>query len=133
YVIYTSGSTGRPKGVLVEHGNLVASTWACLQYYGESAERFLLLSSCAFDSSVAGIFGTLCRGGCLTLPPEETERDPRQVGEWIAKQHITHTLCVPSLYAFLLAEVRPPQLASLRRVIVAGEACPPDLVRRHFE
>src|SRR5262249_4729803 len=56
YVIYTSGSTGRQKGVLIQHSNLTASTWARLQHYRKPAGRFLLLSSCAFDSSVAGIF-----------------------------------------------------------------------------
>jgi amino acid adenylation domain-containing protein len=138
YVIYTSGSTGRPKGVAVQHGNLVASTWARLQYYHAAAagrdqhqRRFLLLSSYAFDSSVAGIFGTLCQGGCLIVPPEGTERDPAQVIEWIARHGITDTLCVPSLYELLLTQAPPTRLASLLRVIVAGEECPAALVRRH--
>jgi amino acid adenylation domain-containing protein len=138
YVIYTSGSTGRPKGVAVQHGHLVASTWARLHYYDAAASardqlqrRFLLLSSYAFDSSVAGIFGTLCQGGCLLVPPEGTERDPAQVIEWIARHGITDTLCVPSLYELLLTQAPPTRLASLRRVVVAGEECPTALVRRH--
>jgi amino acid adenylation domain-containing protein len=138
YVIYTSGSTGRPKGVAVQHGHLVASTWARLHYYDEAnasadqpQRRFLLLSSYAFDSSVAGIFGTLCQGGCLIVPPEGTEREPAQVIEWIVRHGITDTLCVPSLYELLLTQARPGQLASLRRVVVAGEECPPALVRHH--
>jgi non-ribosomal peptide synthetase component F len=133
YVIYTSGSTGRPKGVLIQHGNLVASTWARLQHYREPVDRFLLLSSCAFDSSVAGIFGTLCQGGCLVLPPEGTERDPAQVIDWIVRHGITHTLCVPSLYDLILTQAQPQQLTSLRTVIVAGEECPKELVRRHHQ
>ena len=62
-MIYTSGSTGKPKGVQVTHRNLVHSTHARRLYYGADAGTFLLLSSFAFDSSLAGIFGTLSRGG----------------------------------------------------------------------
>src|SRR5262245_41197577 len=56
YVIYTSGSTGTPKGVAVEHRHLLASNAARSSFYAElRQQRFLLLSSVAFDSSIAGI------------------------------------------------------------------------------
>src|SRR5436190_2164271 len=58
YVIYTSGSTGKPKGVMVTHGNLTHSTIARFQFYPGMVGNFLLLSSCALDSSVAGVFWT---------------------------------------------------------------------------
>ena len=69
YVIYTSGSTGQPKGVMVNHGNIVHSTTARYSFYETPVERFLLLSSFSFDSSLVGIFWTLCGGGTLILPP----------------------------------------------------------------
>ena len=50
YLIYTSGSTGKPKGVMVTHANIVHSTTARYSFYPTPAERFLLLSSFAFDS-----------------------------------------------------------------------------------
>ena len=56
YLIYTSGSSGRPKGVMVTHANLASSTLARTSYYPGPVGSFLLLSSFAFDSSVAGIF-----------------------------------------------------------------------------
>jgi amino acid adenylation domain-containing protein len=122
YVIYTSGSTGRPKGVLVAHRNLVGSTHARVLRYGE-VESFLLLSSFAFDSSVAGIFGTLASGGTLVLPDEEAPRDvPR----------IAALLSVPSLHAALL-DLAASAWSGLRVVIVAGEACPAALLGRHRE
>jgi len=74
YVIYTSGSTGKPKGVQITHQNLVHSTNARITYYQEPVTSFLLLSSFAFDSSVAGIFWTLCQGGILYLPQEGLQR-----------------------------------------------------------
>src|SRR5438105_12914960 len=60
YVIYTSGSTGTPKGVVVEHRHIGASNAARSSFYaGLPQPRFLLLSSIAFDSSIAGIFSSL--------------------------------------------------------------------------
>ena len=132
YIIYTSGSTGTPKGVMVSHQNLVHSTTARTQVYPEPVGRFLLLSSMAFDSSVAGIFWTLCQGGTLVLPPERIEQDLQQLADLIAYQQITHTLCVPTLYSLLLASANPQQLAKLRTVIVAGEACARTLVQNHY-
>ncbi len=58
YAIYTSGSSGQPKGVMVSHENAVASTLARREFYGEPVGGYLLLSSIAFDSSVAGVFWT---------------------------------------------------------------------------
>ena len=69
-MIHTSGSTGRPKGVMVTHRNLVASTRARELHYAGPVGAFLLLSSFSFDSSVAGIFWSLCSGGTLVLPGE---------------------------------------------------------------
>ncbi|HSL83444.1 MAG TPA: amino acid adenylation domain-containing protein, partial [Thermoanaerobaculia bacterium] len=81
YVIYTSGSTGRPKGVTVSHANLAASTAARLARYPSPPRGFLLLSSFAFDSSVAGIFGTLAAGGRLVLPPGSRRAEGVRLGE----------------------------------------------------
>jgi amino acid adenylation domain-containing protein len=132
YIIYTSGSTGTPKGVMVSHRNLVHSTHARLQFYDEPISAFLLLSSVAVDSSVAGIFGTLCQGGKLVLPPPGAERDPALLGRLIADHQVSHLLCVPSLYDAILTAVTAEQLAGLHVAIVAGEPCRPALVERHF-
>jgi amino acid adenylation domain-containing protein len=132
YVIYTSGSTGRPKGVAVTHRQLVHSTHARAVYYPEPVERFLMLSSFAFDSSVAGIFWTLVQGGALVLPEEGVQQDPQRLAEGMAREGITHLLCTPGLYGLLLAEhAERRQLDGLRTAIVAGEACPRELVERH--
>ncbi|MEL7433099.1 MAG: amino acid adenylation domain-containing protein, partial [Chloroflexota bacterium] len=133
YIIYTSGSTGKPKGVRITHRNLVHSTTARESVYPLQVERFLLLSSFAFDSSLVGIFWTLCGGGTLCLPPQDAEKDVTQIAELIAQYGITHLLALPSLYQILLEFADDNQLASLNTVMVAGEACPIALVRAHYE
>ncbi len=132
YVIYTSGSTGQPKGVMVTHQNLVASTEARFTVYPNSVERFLLLSSIAFDSSVAGLFWALCQGGALVVAPERIEQDLHQLSNLIEKERITHTLCVPTLYGLLISQNTLTQLSTLKTVIVAGEACTRALAVRHY-
>jgi amino acid adenylation domain-containing protein len=131
YVIYTSGTAGRPKGVPVSHHNLVASTWARRLYYPGRVEGFLLLSSLAFDSSVAGIYWTLCDGGTLCLAPPGAEHDLDAIASLIRQHRVTHTLCLPTVYEALLDQARPGALDSLSTVIVAGERCPVTLAALH--
>ncbi|HEX3156081.1 MAG TPA: amino acid adenylation domain-containing protein, partial [Candidatus Angelobacter sp.] len=130
YVLYTSGSTGKPKGVMVSHQNLVNSTFARKRAYG-TLGRFLLLSSISFDSSVAGIFGSLLHGGTLIIAPDELLHDPMRLNQEVQRLRVESLLCVPSLYKhFLECPVDGDQKSQLSRAIVAGEVCPPDLVAR---
>jgi amino acid adenylation domain-containing protein/non-ribosomal peptide synthase protein (TIGR01720 family) len=131
YVIYTSGSTGRPKGVQVSHGNLARSTAARLARYAEPVRGFLLLSSVSFDSSVAGIFWTLCSGGTLHVPTAGAQRDPALLVETAAREGVSHLLGVPSLYAALLDEAEYRRDWAPVAAVVAGESCPRELVQRH--
>jgi amino acid adenylation domain-containing protein len=132
YVLYTSGSSGRGKGVAVTHRNLAHSTGARPIVYRERIESFLLASPFSFDSSVAGLFWTLCEGGTLVIPPDDFLEDLPALAQTLAAERVTHWLSIPSLYAALLrhGERHLPSL-SLRTVIVAGETCPPDLVAQH--
>ena len=131
YAIFTSGSTGRPKGVVITHENLRVSTGARPIVYGNRPERFLLLSSIAFDSSVAGIFWTLTEGGTLVIADREQARDPREVARLVDEGNVTHTLMLPSLYELVLRNTDESWGQSLSTVIVAGESCPETLYRQH--
>ncbi|MEM1318971.1 MAG: amino acid adenylation domain-containing protein [Bacteroidota bacterium] len=133
YIIYTSGSTGKPKGVPISHRNLIHSTAARFDFYQYQPGNFLLLSSFSFDSSIVGIFWTVCSGGTLVLPPRRIEQDIEQLTTLIAQHQVTHTLMLPSLYKLLLEFASTEALRSLNTVMVAGEACPSAVVQQHFE
>src|SRR3984885_5393579 len=130
YVIYTSGSTGRPKGVMVEHGSLSNYFFARRLIYGRLG-RFLLLSSISFDSSIAGIFGTLTNADTLLIAGADVARDPSCLNDNILRLQVESLLCVPSLYQKVLEHsVIPEHDNQLLRVLVAGEVCPPSLAAK---
>jgi thioesterase domain-containing protein/acyl carrier protein len=100
--------------------------------YSERVESFLLASPFSFDSSVAGLFWTLCEGGTLVIPPDDFLEDLSALAQTLAAEHVTHWLSIPSLYAALLRHgERHLSSSSLRTVIVAGETCPLELVAQH--
>ncbi|MEU6145653.1 non-ribosomal peptide synthetase [Streptomyces sp. NPDC047081] len=134
YVVYTSGSTGEPKGVLVSHRQLAYSTSARRAVYPDVA-CFLLVSPLAFDSSVAGIWGTLTSGGCLVVASDQQRRDPAELAVLIDRFEVSHTLMIPAMYRMVIDSAVSGQgnLASLRTVTVAGEALDDSLIHRHFE
>ena len=131
YVIYTSGSTGRPKGVVITHRKLVISNSARVSAFGHTPEKFLLLSSFAFDSSVVGIFWTLCAGGTLLLIPEGLQKDIGRIPGIIGREGVSHLLTLPSFYQHLLEQSSSGDLGGMRAAIVAGEACPLGMVDKH--
>jgi amino acid adenylation domain-containing protein len=133
YIIYTSGSTGQPKGVAITHRNLACSTAARLAYYQEPLANYLLLSSFAFDSSIAGIFWCLAQGATLTIPEEGTQNDPSHLVRLIRAYRVSHLLALPSFYGAILDRATREDLESLTTVIVAGEACAPELIQRHYD
>jgi amino acid adenylation domain-containing protein len=127
YLIYTSGSTGRPKGVLVGHRAACNLATAQTQAYrlGPGC-RLLQFASWTFDAALAEILRTLTSGACLVLAePEELLPGPGLV-ELLHREQISHLTMPPSA----LAALPQADLPALRCLIVGGEACPEELVRR---
>jgi surfactin family lipopeptide synthetase A len=127
YVIYTSGSTGKPKGVLVQHQGLVNLALAQIQVFDVHADsRVLQFASFSFDASISEVVMTLCVGASLHL----AQRDDLMPGvgllNLLQTQGITHVTLSPSA----LAAMPKAELPDLRTIIVAGEACPPDLANQ---
>ncbi len=131
YVMFTSGSSGEPKAVSVSHAALAASTASRDQVYSLPPQRFLLLSSVAFDSSVVGIYWTLCSGTELILPEAPLSASLENLGQIVCHHRITHTLCLPSVHALLLSMLSARNDHELTNVIVAGEECPMSVVQQH--
>ncbi|MEU0254315.1 non-ribosomal peptide synthetase [Streptomyces sp. NPDC006184] len=131
YVIYTSGSTGTPKGVAIRHSAIAGYlSWKRRYHELDAGTRLVQVPSFSFDSSVSDLFSVLGAGGTLLLLPESDRLVPQRVGDLVSSHRATHITLVPSLYRVLLDALAAP--GSLRLVTVAGEACPAELVARHF-
>ncbi|MFI5777059.1 amino acid adenylation domain-containing protein [Nocardia sp. NPDC051570] len=126
YVIYTSGSTGRPKGVVVAQAGLSGLCDEQRERYRvDSESRTLHFASPSFDVSVLELL--LAIGGAATMvvaAPSVYGGD--ELAALLEREEVTHAIITPAV----LASVDPAGLDELRVVIVGGEACPPELVRR---
>jgi amino acid adenylation domain-containing protein len=128
YVIYTSGSTGRPKGAQLTHGGLSNLVRAQEAAFGLGpADRVLQFSSPSFDASIFEIVLALIAGGALVLARRERLVPGLELVELLSEHAVTTVVMPPSV---LTAVPEGHALPALRMLIVAGEACPPDLVAR---
>ncbi|MCP4654392.1 MAG: amino acid adenylation domain-containing protein, partial [bacterium] len=127
YVIYTSGSTGRPKGVVVSRRGLSNLSTAQIRLFGLRPEdRVLQFASLNFDASVAEIATALAVGASLHLAPPERLLPGPPLLTTFREREITCVTLPPSA----LAVVEGEELPAVATLIVAGEACSPDLARR---
>ncbi|WP_216213361.1 Pls/PosA family non-ribosomal peptide synthetase [Amycolatopsis aidingensis] len=126
YVIYTSGSTGRPKGVEVAQSSIMHFLEVATPIYRVCpGDRVYQGMTLAFDFSIEEIWPTWAVGATLVAGPEGEGRFGAGLATFLAERRITVLYCVPTVLATLDAE-----LPALRTVIVGGEACPAELVRR---
>ncbi|MFE6505054.1 non-ribosomal peptide synthase/polyketide synthase, partial [Kitasatospora sp. NPDC057738] len=122
YVIYTSGSTGRPKGVVVSHSGVSGLVAAQVERLGVvPGSRVLQFASPSFDASFWDLCSALLSGATLVLAPVDAPLEAltdHRLG-------VTHVTLPPSA----LAAVDSADVAATT-LVVAGEACPPELVAR---
>lgn len=117
FVIYTSGSTGRPKGVVLEHRGIATNA----EYSGpklgyEKDSKVLQFASLTFDNSIAEIFTTLTRGGCVCVPSDH-ERLNDLAGA-INRYGVTLADITPTVACLL----QPTEVPTLKTLALGGEA-----------
>jgi amino acid adenylation domain-containing protein len=125
YVIYTSGSTGKPKGVLVQHQGLCNLALAQIRVFDVHPDsRVLQFASFSFDASISEVVMSLCAGATLYLGARDTLIPGQGLMRLLVDRQISHITLSPSALAAMPSGAYP----DLRTIIVAGEACPPDLI-----
>ncbi|MFC4529914.1 Pls/PosA family non-ribosomal peptide synthetase [Sphaerisporangium dianthi] len=126
YIVYTSGTTGRPKGVAVEHASICNFVRVAVDAYGLApGDRVYQGMTIAFDFSVEEIWVPLLSGATLVPRPPGATLLGRDLSGFLRDRKVTALCCVPTLLATL-----DEDLPGLRFLLVSGEACPADLVRR---
>ncbi|MFF2149710.1 AMP-binding protein, partial [Kitasatospora sp. NPDC058190] len=122
YVIYTSGSTGRPKGVVVSHSGVSGLVAAQAERLGVApGSRVLQFASPSFDASFWDLCSAVLTGAALVLAPAEAPLEALTD----RRLDVTHVTLPPSA----LAALESADLTA-DTLVVAGEACSPELVAR---
>jgi non-ribosomal peptide synthetase component F len=127
YVIYTSGSTGTPKGVVVSHVGIPSLVASQIDRFGITPKsRILQFASISFDAAFAELGCALLSGASLVLASRDRLLPGEALSTLITEQGVTHATLLPTA----LAVTPTTKLSSLSRLIIAGEACSPNMVEQ---
>ncbi|GGB36005.1 hypothetical protein GCM10011505_16840 [Tistrella bauzanensis] len=127
YIIFTSGSTGTPKGAMLSHGGLLNTALAQIRQCGIGPDdRVAQIASPGFDAALSEMMMALLAGATLVPVPADVARDPAALACFLTDRAITVATLTPSMLAAI-----DHDLPQIRVLLVAGEACPAALVRRH--
>ncbi|ORB00897.1 non-ribosomal peptide synthetase, partial [Mycobacterium mantenii] len=124
YIIYTSGTTGAPKGVAIPHYN-VAWLIESLDQALPPGRVWTQCHSSAFDFSVWEIWGALLEGRRLVVVPESVAASSEDFRALLAAEKVSVLTQTPSSVAML-----PAEGLESAALVVAGEACPTEVVER---
>ncbi|MFJ6050123.1 amino acid adenylation domain-containing protein [Streptomyces sp. NPDC092307] len=138
YVIFTSGSTGKPKGAMVHRRGMLNHLGAKIDDLElTSADRVVQNAPVTFDVSVWQMLAPLAVGGTVHVVPREVAADPDALFATATDDHVTILEVVPTLLRAALDnwDTAPgtPAARNLRRLVVTGEALPPDLCTRWWQ
>jgi fatty-acyl-CoA synthase len=129
---YTSGTTGFPKGATLSHHNILNNGF----FVGERCEYTEADRVCIpvpFYHCFGMVLGNLActtHGACMVVP--EAAFEPRSVLETVEAERCTSLYGVPTMF---IAELEHPDfesfdLSSLRTGIMAGSACPVEIMKQ---
>ncbi|WP_250029477.1 non-ribosomal peptide synthetase [Paractinoplanes maris] len=128
YVLYTSGSTGRPKGVVVTRRNLVNFLLALREEVPLGPDdRLLAVTTVSFDISGLELYLPLLCGAAVVLAAKEAVQDPEVLAGLVRETGATVVQATPTLWQALLEAPGGDLALTGLRVLVGGEALPPDL------
>lgn len=129
YVLFTSGSTGEPKGVRILHRSLANFLSSMRHSPGLGADDVLCaVTTLSFDIAGLELYLPLTVGARIRLATEEDVIDPPRLGALLRDSGATVMQTTPTLLRMLLDAGQTPALERLR-LLVGGEAMPPDLAR----
>jgi fatty-acyl-CoA synthase len=128
---YTSGTTGFPKGATLSHHNVLNNGYFIAQTlrYTEADRVCVPVPFYHCFGMVIGNLACAATGACVVVPGEAFE--PRLVLEAVAAERCTSLYGVPMMF---IAELEHPELerfdlSSLRTGVMAGAACPIEVMR----
>ena len=132
---YTSGTTGFPKGATLSHYNVV-NNGVLISHTMKLTERDSICIPVPFYhcfGMVLANMSCLASGAAMILPSESF--DPLETLRTVQQERCIAIYGVPTMF---IAEFNHPQfhefdLTSLRTGIMAGSACPIELMRRVVE
>jgi non-ribosomal peptide synthetase-like protein len=126
YMIYTSGSTGVPKGIVITGRNICHYLRAANVVYGLTDTDVVFQgASVAFDLSMEEIWLPYLVGASLVVATPAVMGDADKLPDLMEAAGVTVLDTVPTLLSMM-----PRDIASLRVIILGGEACPPALGQR---
>ncbi len=125
YIIYTSGSTGKPKGVMIRNKGIASLK----EYFRYSLgvnenDRIIQFASISFDASVWEMFMALLAGSQLYIVPRDVINSYDSFEEFLNISGITIATLPPTY----LANLRPENIKTIRKLVVAGSATPMNLL-----
>ncbi|MFJ2774002.1 non-ribosomal peptide synthase/polyketide synthase [Streptomyces sp. NPDC087300] len=126
YMIYTSGTTGRPKGVVVSHAGVPHLTATHVDSVGVTPEsRVLHNLAPAFDGAFWEVCMGLLTGAALVVVPSSVAPGA-DLAAYARRHGATHATIPPAVLALVPEGALPERMT----LVVAAEACSPELVER---
>ena len=126
YMIYTSGSTGTPKGIVITGRNICHYLRSANETYKIGKSDIVFQgASVAFDLSMEEIWIPYLVGATLFVATPQVMGEAEALPEILEEIGVTVLDTVPTLLSLM-----PRDIATLRVIILGGEACPPAIANR---